>query len=162
MTYGCDKDARIMSRPARQLAAILDLDPGEAAGELVADKGERWLDAFAAELDRRRAGASLARTLTVWQLTQSDAARLFGVSRQAVSKWLELGVPAERAEVVADLAAATDLLVHYLKRDRIPAVVRRAVPTLENRSLLDLLAAGQSPRMLEACRDMFAFDRAQS
>ena len=43
----------------------------------------------------------------------------------AVSKWLEQGGPAERVETVADLAAATDLLVRYLQRDRIPAVVRR-------------------------------------
>jgi hypothetical protein len=48
----------------------------------------------------------------------------------AVSKWLEQGVPAERVETVADLAAATDLLVRYLQRDRIPAVVRRPAPAL--------------------------------
>jgi hypothetical protein len=87
---------------------------------------------------------------------------LFGVSRQAVSKWIDTGVPVERSETVADLAAATDLLVHYLKRDRIPAVVRRPIARMSDRSLLDLLAAGESRVVLSACRDMFAFERAQS
>ena len=36
--------------------------------------------------------------------------------------------PAERAEAVAALAAATDLLDHHLKRERIAAVVRRKSP----------------------------------
>jgi predicted transcriptional regulator len=153
-----------MSATARKLAEVLDLDPRDAASRIAkAHAGEReWLDQFAAELDRQRAGASLAQTLSVWQLSQSDAARLFGVSRQAVSKWLEQGLPADRAETVADLAAATDLLVRYLKRDRIPAVVRRGAPALEGRSLLDLVGKGQSRAALEACRAMFAFDQAQA
>jgi DNA-binding XRE family transcriptional regulator len=152
-----------MAAPAKRRAEALDLDPREAASRVVdAHAGNaEWLDAFAAELDRRRAASSLARTLAVWQLSQSEAARLFGVSRQAVSKWLEQGVPADRVEVVADLAAATDLLLHYLKRDRVPAVVRRAVPALGGRSLLDLLGTGRSRELLETCRGMFAFDRAQ-
>ena len=45
--------------------------------------------------------------------------------RQAIGKWLRQGAPAERKTVLSDLAAATDLLVHYLKRDRIPAAARR-------------------------------------
>jgi len=60
------------------------------------------LDEFAEHLDRHRAEQSLARTLAVWGLSQSEAARLFDVSRQAVSKWLDSGVPAERGEAVAD------------------------------------------------------------
>jgi predicted transcriptional regulator len=142
---------------------VTELDPREAAAKLAAahQKELGWLDEFAEYLDRHRAGQSLARTLTVWDLNQSQAARLFGVSRQALSKWLDQGVPAERAEVIADLAAATDLLVRYLKRDRIPAVVRRSVAMLNNQSLLDLLTAGETRTLLQACRDMFDFDQAQ-
>lgn len=153
-----------MGTPARQLAEALDLDPREAASALAAaHEGERdWLDRFAAELDRHRAGSSLARTLSVWQLSQSEAARLFGVSRQAVSKWIEHGVPADRTELVADLAAATDLLVRYVKRERIPAVVRRPANALGGKSLLDLLADGRSRDVLGACREMFAFENAQA
>lgn len=158
-----------MSRPATRLAVVNDvpeasgLQPREAAARLVAAHQQEpgWLDQFAEYLDRHRAGQSLARILRIWDLSQSHAARQFGVSRQALHKWLESGVPAERTAAVADLAAATDLLVHYLKRERIPAVVRRPIAALDDRSLLELLAAGETGTLLQACRDMFRFDRAQ-
>lgn len=152
-----------MSRAARHLVGVSELDPRQAAAELVAaHRGEgSWLEEFADYLDKHRAGQSLSRTLSVWDLNQSQAARLFGVSRQALNKWLEHGVPSERAEAIADLAASTDLLVRYLKRDRIPAVVRRPVAALQNRSLLDLIEDGDTTTLLEACRAMFLFDRAQ-
>jgi hypothetical protein len=41
-------------------------------------------------------------------------------------------------------------------------VVRRPVARLSNRSLLDLLADGQTRAILTTCREMFAFERAQS
>lgn len=116
-----------------------------------------WLDSFAEALDRSRSGAELERILSVWQLSRSDAGPLLGVSRQAVSKWIAGGVPPERAAAVADLSAATDLLVRHLRRDRIPAVVRRSAPALGDRSLVDLLALGDTSAVLEACRAMFAF-----
>ncbi len=121
-----------------------------------------WLDAFAAGLDRRRAVDAFTRTTETWGLSQAEAARLFGVSRQAIGKWRRRGVPAERAGAVADLAAATDLLVHYLKRDRIPAVVRRPIPALGGVSLVELLGQGDTGAVLAACRDMFRFDQAQA
>lgn len=138
---------------------VLDRDPQQLADEIVAaHAGESvWLDAFAAALDRRRAGDQLSRVLAAWGLSQSEAARVFGVSRQAVAKWVARGVPRDRVETVTDLAAATDVLVHYLKRDRIPAVVRRSAPALGGRSLLDLVAQGDGRAALAACREMFMF-----
>ena len=153
-----------MNPTAEKLATEPGLSPREAAEKLaVAHRGQRgWLDAFAEQLDHYRAGQSLARTLSVWDVSQSQAARLFGVSRQAVSKWIEGGVPAERTEAVADLAAATDLLVHYLKRERVPAVVRRAAAAIGNQSFLDLWAVGRTTVLLETCRAMFSFEQAQN
>ena len=144
------------------LASLNKLTPEDAAEQVfAAHKTQReWLDEFSASLDRRRAGQSFARTLTVWDVSQSEAARLFGVSRQALSKWLVQGAPAERAEAIADLAAATDLLVRYLKRDRIPAVVCRPVPAANGDSLIDLLGQGRTPELLTLCRAMFSFDQA--
>jgi hypothetical protein len=147
------------SEPLHELAR---LDPKRAAERLGRVQSARWLDAFAEHLDRVRGAEALARVLRVWDLNQSDAARLFDVSRQAVSKWLAQGVPAERVGTVADLAAATDLLVRHLKRDRIPAVVRRRAPALGGRSLLELLEAGEVRGVLEACRAMFAFGDAHA
>ena len=143
-----------------RLTTIQELAPEEAAEQIFAAHGHEvaWLDAFAECLDRRRARQSFARTLEVWGLSQAESARLFGVSRQALAKWLQHGIPAERARAISDLAAATDLLVHYLKRDRVPAVVRRPINALEEASLMDLLARGDTRTLLATCRDMFRFE----
>ena len=98
----------------------------------------------------------------MWGLSQAEAARLLGVSRQAIGKWLHRGIPPERARAISDLAAATDLLVRYLKRDRIPAVVRRPSRVLDGASLMDLLAQGDMQGLLSACRAMFRFEQALS
>ena len=136
------------------------LGPEEAADRTFAahEQDSAWLDAFTERLDRLRGGASFARTLQVWGLSQAEAARLFGVSRQAAGKWLRQGVPPERAGAMADLSAATDLLVRQLKRDRIPAVVRRPIPALNGESLVALWGRGETRAVLAACRDMFRFD----
>lgn len=138
-------------------ADLTALSPEKAAEALVAARGDRpgWLDEFSEALDRRRAGRQLERLLEVWGFSQSEAARRFGVTRQAVSKWLDRGVPAERLESLADLAAATDLMVRHLRRERIPAVVRRGFAAADGRSLVDLVAQGESRRVLELCRAMF-------
>jgi predicted transcriptional regulator len=143
------------------ITTVRELSPEEAAEQIYAAHAHEgaWLDAFAESLDRRRASRSFARTMEVWGLSQSEAAHLFGVSRQALGKWLRQGIPTERTRAISDLAAATDLLVHYLKRDRIPAVVRRPAHALEEASLMDLLTRGDTRTLLATCRDMFRFER---
>ncbi len=139
-------------------------DPREVAEEIFhAHAGEKaWLDTFTEHLDRQRSGLALARTLSVWGLSQSEAARLLGISRQAIAKWLSRGAPADRLEMLGDLAVATDILVHYLKRDRIPAVVRRPIAARGGTSLLDLFANGDGRELLATVRAMFEFERAQA
>ena len=145
-----------MSDPTRALG------PEEAADRTFAAHGHDsdWLDAFTERLDRLRGGASFARTIEIWGLNQAEAARLFGVSRQTVGDWLRQGAPPDRAGAMADLSAATDLLMGHLERDRIPAVVRRPIPTLAGESLMALWGRGETRTVLAACRDMFRFDRA--
>lgn len=104
----------------------------------------------------------VVKVLETWRLTRAETARLFGVSRQAIGKWRRRGVPPERAEAIADLAAATGLLVRHLRRDRIPAVVRRPIPARGDTSLVALLGRGDTRAVLAACRDMFRFDHAQA
>lgn len=143
------------------LAAYSVSDPREAAEHLVDTHSAAWLDVFSEELQRQRAGGELRRILQVWGLSQSEAARRFGVSRQSVAKWLASGVPASRVATIADLSVATDLLEHYLKRERIPGVVRRTAAALDDRSLLDLLETGDHRAVVKGCRAMFDFSRAQ-
>ncbi len=136
----------------------LDDDPAGLAAWIADSYPPGWVDRFADELDRRRSAADLRRVLEAWSLSQSDAARLFGVSRQAVAKWMRVGVPPERVAAAADLAAATDVLVHYLRRDRIPAVVRRPSAALGGQSLMQMAAADPASA-LQAVRNMFDFSR---
>jgi hypothetical protein len=141
------------------VAWVLEEDPKNLANKLVEASRDRpgWLAAFAGQLESQVLVDQLRRFLGVWGLSASEGSRLFGVSRQALSKWFTQGVPGDRLEMVADLAAATDLLVRYVKLDRIPATVRREADRLDGRSLLDLVAAGDSRGVLGACRAMFDF-----
>lgn len=142
-------------------ATIRNLAPDEAAEQILAAHGHEsaWLDAFAESLDRQRASRSFARTIEVWGLRQAEAARLFGVSRQAIGKWLRQGIPPKRVCEISNLAAATDLLLRYLKRGRIPAIVRRPIRALDGASLTDLLGRGDTQTLLSACRTMFRFEQ---
>lgn len=152
LTYGCGVASSAAIADPRQLAAEIVTVHGD-------DRG--WMDAFSEALESSRNGDALRRVLAVWGLNQTDAGDTFGVTRQAVSKWLATGAPSDRVVAIADLAAATDILVRHLSRDRIPAVVRRPAANLGGRSLLDVLATRGAHAVLEACREMFAFERAQ-
>jgi hypothetical protein len=94
-------------------------------------------------------------------VSAAQGAQLFGISRQAFMKWLKAGPPAGRAEAVAPLAAATDLLEHHLKRERIAALVRRKAPQLSGQSLLGLAAAGEYLKVRSAVESMFDLRRIQ-
>ena len=121
-----------------------------------------WLDRFMESLDRWRALDSFARAMKVWGMTQAEMAGYLGVSGGTIDDLLDHSVPSERRGAIADLAAATDILVRYLKRDRIRAVVRRPSRALDGDSLTNLLERGDTRGVLSACRDMFRFERAHA
>ena len=129
---------------------------------LLADHDDQWLGELADELDRRLSGRRLERVMRRWQLSRAELGALFGVTRQAASKWMVSGVPAERSAQVADIEAITDLLVRYVRTERIPAVVRRRAERLGGRSLIELVAAGRSNEALHLTRQMFAFTDAHA
>lgn len=133
------------------------LDPHDAAARLVAEHDDAWVAELTAELDRHLSARRLERLMRVWQLSRAELGALFGVSRQGVSKWIDGGVPADRVQQVADVEAITDLLDHYLKRERIAAVVRREAPGLDGQSLIELITAGRSSDALRLTREMFTF-----
>lgn len=113
------------------------------------------------ELDRVVRTGLLQRLTTLWGLSNAEAARLFGVNRQAFSKWLASGIPSDRATAVADLAAATDLLDRRIKRERIPAVVRVPAPRLNGQSLYGLACDGRHADVLKGVTDMLDLPRVQ-
>ena len=140
---------------------LVDMNPEDAAALLAAGSDPSWRRRFVDELDRTVRTAPLARFVALWGLSDAGAARIFGVSRQACSKWLRHGPPSSRSRAVADLAAATDLLDRYVKRERIPAIVRRSAPNLGGRSLLELASPGATDEVAEAVATMFDLRRVQ-
>lgn len=139
---------------------ITKMSPEEAAAVL-SRSDPAWTRRLVDELDRTIRTEPLERFTELWDLSNSAAAAVFGVSRQAFSKWLRSGPPGTRAAAVADLATATDLLDRYVKRERIPAVVRRAAPNLGDTSLLDLATRGQTRVVAESVSAMFDVRRVQ-
>jgi hypothetical protein len=78
-----------------------------------------------------------------------------------VAKWRGSGVPDERAVALADLVAATDVLERYVRRDRIPAVVRRRSVLLGDQSLLELAEAGRHDEVRRGVAQMVDLRRLQ-
>ncbi len=127
----------------RTVSALRRLDPAAAVLAVTAEADDAWTLEFLHALETRVRTRPLERLMATWDLSAAGAGRIFGVSRQAVAKWRGSGVPDDRAVALADLVAATDVLERYVRRDRIPAVVRRQADVLGGQSLLEIAEAGR-------------------
>jgi hypothetical protein len=151
-------DHGAMSRP---VAALRRLDPADVAAEISTRVDDPWTQEFLRALDARVRSAPLERLLATWDLSAAAAGRVFGVTRQAVSKWRGSGVPDDRAVALADLVAATDVLERYVRRERIPAVVRRPAEVLGGVSLLQLAEEGRYAEVRSGVARMLDLRRVQ-
>jgi len=131
------------------------------ATRLAETEDAAWIKELVDALDREVRRRPLERLTSLWDLSNAAAARLFGVSRQAFSKWLAKGPPADRVDDVTRVATITDLLDHYVKRERIPAVVRRPAAVLDDRTLIEVLEEGEYRQAAEAVAAMFDLRRIQ-
>ncbi len=114
---------------------------------------ERFTHAVLDELSGR--GSELARLMAGWQLSVSDVARLFGVTRQAVQQWLEDGVPAARQPKLLQILRIGDLLERNLQPSRIPAVVRSDAAAFGGLSMLESIAGDRHDELLESVERSF-------
>jgi hypothetical protein len=76
----------------------------------------------------------------IFGLSETELARLFGVTRPAVAKWRMRGVPVER---VADVDRVSELAGYFRKRfiaGRIPQIVRNPGKGLGGKSVLQTVA----------------------
>jgi hypothetical protein len=136
-------------------------EDADAAAERLLAADEQASRALVQAIERRLSFEPLNRLERVWDLSSSQAASLFGVSRQAYAKWRTTGVPAERRADVADVNSATSTLLAHVKVDRIPAVVRRPSEFLRGETLLDLARLSPS-KVRDAVAKMFDLRRVQS
>lgn len=139
----------------------VSIAPEEMASELVESADADWLRDLVDALDRRVRTEPLRRLTTLWDLSNAAAARIFGVSRQAFSKWLATGPPADRVDDVTAVDDITAVLDRYVKRERIPAVVRRQSPRLGDFSIIERLEDGDYEETSEVVRSMFDLRRIQ-
>lgn len=139
----------------------ISIAPEEMASELVDSADADWLRELVDALDRRVRTEPLRRLITLWDLSNAAAARMFGVSRQAFSKWLATGPPADRMDDVTAVDDITTLLDRYVKRERIPAVVRRPSPRFGGASVIERLEDGDYEETVDGVRSMFDLRRVQ-
>jgi hypothetical protein len=110
-------------------------------------------------LDHQLNASPLQRTVRLWDISATQLGAMFDISRQAASKWLSEGAPASRRDQVALLGQSTDLLDQWVKRERIPAVVRRPVDALGGRTRLDVALAGEFETLRDELYDTFDLTR---
>lgn len=110
-------------------------------------------------LDHQLNASPLQRTVRLWDISASQLGEMFAISRQAASKWLHDGAPAGRSDQVALLGQATDLLDQWVKRERVPAVVRRPVEQLGGRTRLEVALAGEFELLRDELADTFDLTR---
>lgn len=140
----------IVDDVAAQIAAdVIERTEGDA------DVLRRLID----QLDQQLGAMPLERTQRLWDVSASQLGAMFGVSRQAITKWLADGPPAQRSDQIAVLADCTELLDRWVKRERIPAIVRRPVAVLGGRSRLDVALAGQFEQLRDELADTFDLTR---
>lgn len=114
----------------------------------------------AQRIERGLRSEPLRRLERVWQLSASQAAAIFGVSRQAYAKWSRV-MPADRLVALALLDETTQMLLERLKVDRIPAAVRRPSEMLGGLSLLEMAQQQRFTELRDAVRMMCDLTRVQ-
>lgn len=142
--------------------SLTDLEPEEAAKTLLEQApDDRWALRVATEIERGASVHALEVVGQRWDLSKAAMARLFGVSRQAFSKWLTDKPAADRADDIAALITATEIMERHLRPERIAAVVRRPAEYLGGRSLLDVAKTDGPRAVLDVVRPMFDLRRVQ-
>lgn len=150
-------DTRLRDNEAMDISVA----PEDLARELIDSADDAWLRDLVDALDREVRVGPLQRLTSLWDLSNAGAARIFGISRQAFAKWLASGPPADRADDVSAVDNITTLLDRYVKRERIPAVVRRQAPGYGDKSILERLEGGGYAETAELVRTTFDLRRIQ-
>lgn len=120
-------------------------EPPEVEDDLAAQRFIRWVRFH---LNRPDAANPLRRVMEALELSKTETASLFGVSRQAIGQWVADGVPTERQEKLATLLALCDLLERKLKADRLPGIARRPAEVYGGLTMLELVAEDRHNELL--------------
>ena len=86
----------------------------------------------------------LVSIMTSFGTSPAETAKLFHVRRQALNKWMRVGVPQERLADVGRIAQSATALRAFFRAERLPMIVRGPMPALAERTILDTLATDGS------------------
>ncbi len=102
------------------------------------------LDQWASEQRDQLYSNRLAQIQATLGLRPAELARLLEVSREAVRRWFD-GAPIapERWSDIDRLERIVRRLVSYFKAESLPALIRRTIPGLNNKTPLELINAGR-------------------
>lgn|SRR5207249_5907132 len=101
------------------------------------------------------AGSAIRSLLSAWQLSIAEAARLFGVTRQAMQQWLAGDVPPARLPKVLAVVRIADLLSRNIRPERIGGIVRSPVPGYAGATMLQLIAQDRHQELLDSVAGSF-------
>lgn len=130
---------------------------GLAARDVDVHEFRRFAKEVAEGTQQREQASPLRRAMEILDLNSADVARLMGVKRQAVDKWLLAGPPPERTTKVAAMAEVADLLRHRLREGLPAAVARRPADAYGGRSMLDVITDDEHEWLLRSVRESFDF-----
>ena len=105
----------------------------------------------------QRCGSPLRRAMKTLELSSIEVARLMGVTRQAVDKWLAGAPPVERMLKIGAIAEISDMLRHRLRDGMPPVVVRRPAEAYGGRSMLEVIADDDHEWLRRSVKDSFDY-----
>ena len=94
------------------------------------------------------------------ELSATELGNLFGVSRQAITKWFdERRVPGDRQAKLTIVHAIVELLSRHLKVSALSGIVRTPADDYGGTSMLDMIAADRHEEVLDGAREAFDYSR---
>ena len=91
----------------------------------------------------------LAKLQTTLGLRPAELAGLLRVSREAVRRWFEgASIAADRWPSIDRLERIRERLTEYFRAETLPAIIRREIPGLGNRTALELIQADREDELL--------------
>lgn len=97
----------------------------------------------------------LPRIAKVFGLSHTELGRLFGVSRQAVSQWIDEETPPARLAKALAIVQLADVLALHLIPDRIPGIVRTPADAYGGRTMLQMIGEDRHVELLDLVRASF-------
>ena len=94
---------------------------------------------------------------SIFGLTESDLADLFGVRRQSVAEWREYGVPTQRLATLEHVAGLAKVLRKEIILTHIPEIVRRKDSWLDDKSILQVIANDGVDRVYAYLHRLFTY-----